>query len=220
MKFYIINEIDAQYHQLGGNLRTLAGAFLSRENAQAECDRLNSETSDEWDGHYEVAEVEVESYVAAREQAKVAKERALEATRAAFVAGCHELFETYPDLQSFGWKQYVRYFSKEGISDFSVHSDEPAINGIGGYEVDDGLSYDAVTGKTVQVREPSVESELQDSVAAFLKTFHDDDMHALFGEDVIVTVRREGTIETEDCPGRCYWDDEDDYDDTDEDYED
>ena len=52
----------------------------------------------------------------------------------AFEAGVGILFETYPELKSFGWRQYTPYFNDGDACYFSVHADEPDINGEGSDE--------------------------------------------------------------------------------------
>jgi hypothetical protein len=73
--------------------------------------------------------------------------------------------------------------------------------------VEDGktVSYDPATGAVTKdgVAVPSYEDNsrmfdpLEKVVAAFLRSFEDEDMKAMFGDHIEVTVNRDGTIETE-----------------------
>jgi hypothetical protein len=183
MKVYVIQEPG----------ESLVRVLPRRDCAQAECDSLNAEG----DSRYEVSEVEVESYASALVRAEAAIAKVAEATLAAFLAGCRELFEAHPGLQSFGWQQYTDYNFEEGLSSFHVVSYWPDINGIDGLEVHLGWVSDPQSGKWDGSREPSSEGKLQDPVKKFLDSFHEDDMEAMFGDYVRVTVHRDGTIDTE-----------------------
>lgn len=84
MKDCTVNRIATEVQQLEG----------SHNKPRAGCDQ----SSIRWDRVNLFG-----SYAAARKEMQAASERLLQATIAAFFAGCRELFETYPQLQEFGW---------------------------------------------------------------------------------------------------------------------
>jgi hypothetical protein len=168
--------------------------------ARSECEQLNSEESGP---RYEVTEVEVapdavQSYAAARAAVEAAECRTAEATFAAFLAGCRALFEAHPDLQSFGWRQYTSWSRCGMFADDHVDCDAPDINGVEGQLVDGWFWWDSESGHWTGQGEPSPQAKLQRAVAVFLLTFHEDDLMDLFEVDAFITVRRDGSIETED----------------------
>jgi hypothetical protein len=174
-------------------------AYRHRDNAQAECDRLNAQGESRYRvAEVQVAEEEVESYDALRARVAAAKERARELTHEAFLAGCRALFEAHEGLESFSWEQYTPYYCDGEPCEFSVWYDCPVINGLPEDEVDDGTDYDAEHNAWALVREPYPEAKFQCAVKEFLQTFPDDDLMALFGDHASITVLRDGTIEVED----------------------
>ncbi len=110
-----------------------------------------------------------------REEVKAARGRAREHATTPFLAACRELFNIYPELESFGWRQFTAFFGGDSPCRFRVLCDEPDING------------------------PDIqEAKLQGLVAEFLSGFSDE-MEGMFGDHVRVTMYREGTFETEQC---------------------
>ena len=67
------------------------------------------------------------------------RDRVAEAVRAAFLAGCRELFEVYSGLESFGWQQHLHELP-DGELDYDIHREDPEINGLDGCDKDGGWS--------------------------------------------------------------------------------
>src|SRR5262249_17880858 len=181
-----------------GAIELSTRAFRSRENAQAECDHLNTGR----DTHYSVMELQVsddefESYDAVRDQIKEARVKALELARQEFSAGCKALFESHPKLESFGWRQYTPSYCDGAPCSLVVWYTEPDINGIDGDEVDGGMGMHPESGEWVRLREPSLERKLQGAVADFLSRFAAEDFGEMFGDGVQITVQRNGEVEIE-----------------------
>lgn len=93
------------------------------------------------------------------------------------------MFDDHPELQSFSWRQHW-HDDEEDFGGFDVHG-EADINGIDGWDLE---------GR----RGPEPECKLQPHVAEFLYGFDAEDMEAMFGNSVRVTVYRDGTVAVED----------------------
>lgn len=92
-------------------------------------------------------------------------------------------FEKYKELESFSWAQYTPYFNDGDTCTFSVHNDI-YVNGENEYDCDwvDGSEW---------------KNEFVKSVTKTINGVESDIMEEIFGEGLI-TVHRNGTIETED----------------------
>jgi hypothetical protein len=194
MKVYIIQEDGER----------VVKALPKRGSAQAECGRLNAQPPPhEPQGRYEVTEVEVEPYASARDQFLAAKARAREATRAVFLAGCHDLFDAHPKLRSFGWKQYTPFYKITGMGwnpgKLSASRGDPDINGLQG----SWCPWDDDLDDWEEEGAPSLGAQLGRQVARFLNTFSEDDLLVLFGDCVWITVHRSGRVETEPYDSDC-----------------
>src|SRR4051812_33293152 len=86
-----------------------------------------------------------------------------------------DLFEENPKLESFGWTQYTPFFNDGEPCVFSVHNDEPDVNGIDGWD-------------SMYSDENKHLKPLQKKVTKLLQAFSDDDMEAMFGDHVKVVV--------------------------------
>jgi hypothetical protein len=121
-----------------------------------------------------------------------------------------ELFQGYPELKSFGWKQYTPYFNDGEACEFESLHNYPTINGndenYGESEQEEGvLDIVSLGSETVYQRNlgnvPNPDfnpyyKEIVDTVKEFLNQFDDDDMEDLFGNHVAIHVTENG-IETE-----------------------
>jgi hypothetical protein len=204
MKAYVIDLVNPEEAHQPALVGPLARVLYDRAEAQAECERVNGEQSRAF---YAVTEVEVDpdavqSYVAARAAVEAAEDRASEVAHAAFLAGCHALFEAHADLHSFGWRQYTLWSRCASFTSEEVDCDEPDVNGVEGHLVDGRPCGVGEDGELVRKGEASPQAKLQHEVAAFLGTFHEDDLLDLFGVDALVTVHRDGRVEAEE-----YYDD-------------
>ena len=127
----------------------------------------------------------------------------VETAKSEFTELSKELFESYPDLKSFGWVQYTPYFNDGEECTFSAHTDQLSINGYGGYnESEDGEGINLleaaesrtwVDSKFVAKPVDDKAKEVVDAVETFLKSFDDDFLKEMFGNHVSVTVTASGT---------------------------
>lgn len=117
-----------------------------------------------------------------------------------------ELFQTFPELKSIGWKQYTPYFNDGETCEFRSMHDYPTINGndenYGESKQEDGV-LDIVTlgSETIWKRgEGNVTNpdynpyykEIVDTVKEFLNQFDDEDMEDLFGNHVSIHITENG----------------------------
>jgi len=121
-----------------------------------------------------------------------------------------ELFQDFPELKSFGWRQYTPYFNDGEECEFRSLHDYPTINGndenYGESEQEEGVLdivklgsetiWEHNTGRIPNPDYNPYYKEIVDTVKGFLKQF-DDDMEDLFGNHVSIHVTEEG-VEVED----------------------
>ena len=122
-----------------------------------------------------------------------------EESQAAFAQESKAIFDRYPSLYSFGWKQYTKYWNDGDECTFRVHSGEPDINGAECYDIYYGKgefekNQDVPDGWPKMTKEEA--KPIQKEVAAFLDVFESNIMHDMFEDHVKVTVTREG-VQTE-----------------------
>jgi hypothetical protein len=113
----------------------------------------------------------------ARVEEKVADAWAYRKARAAFRALAMQAFDTLPDLQSFGWKQYLVDGDDETGGVLHVTEDTPDVNGIDGKDVPPDTR----------------EAALQPAVTDLLRRLGSDNLYTLFDEGMSVVVRRDGS---------------------------
>ena len=112
----------------------------------------------------------LENYKSSRNKLATCKRDALEAARAAFWAGCQELFKAYPELCSFGWREY---------DDDALSTNLPDINGFDGVEMES------------EVDDHVRERQFQELVAEFLGWFNEADLRELFKEKTEVVIEQD-----------------------------
>lgn len=116
-----------------------------------------------------------------------------------------ELFNTYPELKSFGWRQYTPFFNDGEACTFSSNHDCPSVNGVDRYgddEVEEGAIDIMTNSKEKDYDGPNPNfnpyyKEIIDTLTEFLNQFDDDDMYDLFDDHVTVKITPEGCF-TED----------------------
>lgn len=118
----------------------------------------------------------MERYEAASRDAAEAAKAARELLKAAFAEAADGLFKAHPDLESFGYRQFTKYFNDGDACYFRAHNDEPDVNGHVGYDVPEELV------------------PLQAAVADALCRFSDDDLQYAFGDHKEVLVTRDGGV--------------------------
>lgn len=192
-------------------------AFHEKANAEARAAELNKKDVndleyEDYDGmkyeeYYVVQEVEVpdvvdlkpaepagatESPYAKAQRLKAEAAKAAEAAASdAFKAGAAELFERHPLLESFTFRAYTPYFSDGDPCTYGVYADEPDVNGESWEEcelVSSGEKY--VPGKGyAKTGEPGALYEAwRKDIPRFVHSFDNEDIEALFGDHVRVTV--------------------------------
>lgn len=106
-----------------------------------------------------------------------------------------ELFEEFPEMNSFSWEQYTPYFNDGDECTFSVKSYSLCINEISNDEISDAITYgrDSYPAQNVELVPASK------AVQEFLDAAPEEMMEFVFGDHVTVTIKRDGTIETDEC---------------------
>lgn len=95
-----------------------------------------------------------------------------------------EFFEKSNKLDSFSWDQYTPYFNDGDSCHFCVH-EISRINDEDIYDLEEDLS-------------PELD-EIINQIQEILNSIPDEFMEDLFGDHTTVTVKRDGTIKTEQC---------------------
>jgi hypothetical protein len=117
-------------------------------------------------------------------------------------AGAKELFAKYPELTSFGWKQYTPSFNDGDPCRFTCCARWPYINGLNpdySYKCEDDEELDDDEEKLAKVKTQNFD-EILKAVTAHLSQFEEEDLETMYGDSVKIIVTREG-VETEyyDC---------------------
>lgn len=130
-----------------------------------------------------------EKITALNNRYEVARQQMIKESHEAFSQAAAELFKKHPLMESFGWTQYTPYFNDGEECTFSVHSGDPDINGINGYDIEDSIE-----NKT----EAQALMAAQKDVENLLELMNESTMEDIFGDHTSVTVHRDGHIETDD----------------------
>lgn len=128
----------------------------------------------------------------------------VEKLRTEFGSMMSPLFEKSDKIESMGWRQYTPYFNDGDSCSFSVHEPDQ----INGEDDSDIEWYDWRV--SYYLKENRYKTEIEgnskidiDACAAFLEfkelieSIPDDVLEDLFGDHVLVTVNRNGEVETE-----------------------
>lgn len=129
-----------------------------------------------------------------------------------FKEGAQDIFDAYPQLESFSWIQYTPFFNDGDECIFSVHSDWGLYLKFAGQtdedteaEQDGGETFNSYSAKYADesVELPSYYADIPrwkfavgGVVGDLIGGVDNDTMKALFGDHVRVTINREG-IDTE-----------------------
>jgi hypothetical protein len=158
-----------------------------------------------------------EKFLAFKKQYEEARKLMVAQTGAALKEMVSEIFEDYPDLESFGWRQYTPYFNDGDICEFSVNNDHYSIllNGQNDDSEDEGWdcskcgrNYDSDTlfcPKDATAKPTEEKPKLSDAeatvasklISAMLQNFDDAMMLDLYGDHVTVTIHRDGSATKE-----------------------
>lgn len=113
-----------------------------------------------------------------------AKKAMQQTAKDAFKEMSAEVFESTPELVSFGWRQYTPYFNDGDVCTFRCHSDYPEVTVKKEGKL---LTYDSNYGEGDEGLESYV-----DKVKGFLHNFDDEDFEQMFGDHVTVNISRDG----------------------------
>lgn len=115
---------------------------------------------------------------------EIQKQEIVKELQAEFPKLFAEFFEKSNKLDSFSWDQYTPYFNDGDSCHFHVHEIR-RINDEDIYDLEEELS-------------PELD-EIINQIQEILNSIPDEFMEDLFGDHMTVTVKRDGTIKTEEC---------------------
>lgn len=122
-----------------------------------------------------------------------------DAAKEVFAVESKELFTKFPKLKSFNWHQYTPYFNDGEACEFRTCTDYIKL-GYEGVEADEDEEYDYMEYTSVDENglyrpwrsdEPRALTEVEvctNAIIDFLRNFEDDDLLAMFGDHVEITV--------------------------------
>ncbi len=109
-----------------------------------------------------------------------------------------DLFNRWPQLHSIGFKAYTPYFSDGDVCEYSVHNDDPDLNGFEEWGDDnDGTDAKPNLHKLAKAGDKDAKRCIED-VEETLQAFDNDVYEDVVGDHVSVTITRKG-IKTEEC---------------------
>jgi hypothetical protein len=146
-----------------------------------------------------------------KEEIKRLKSELSEKLKENFHGLTKELFNAYPELHSFGWRQYTPYFNDGEACEFRSAHDYPTINGndenydrseqpegvLDIVKLGSEMIYDENWKKVKNNDYNPYYKEIVGTVKEFLNQFDDDDMKDLFGDHVKIHITVDG-VEVED----------------------
>ena len=132
-----------------------------------------------------------ESFAQALKKRERAQELVGESIRVALLAGFRELFDSYPELKSFGWSQ--SQFEWNCLECDETHTD---------VSLDDPKVYIAKLDTEVDSSRPRVE-EIEAEVLEVLHAIGPEVLVGLFGDDTTVVVDRNLRAEIREYEGHC-----------------
>ena len=123
-------------------------------------------------------------YTEAKKKMKAALEQANAIVKEAFLEASNEVFNKYPNIESFSWTQYTPYFNDGDECTFSAQTEYPQLTFTDGTEIDinygEGDADAEVVAKEIA------------AVKTFLAQFDESDYEEMFGDHVRVVVSRKG----------------------------
>lgn len=148
----------------------------------------------------EVIKETEDDFLTIKEQMKKLRDEARSKVKNFFIKGMNKVFEMYPEVKSVSWRQYTPYFNDGEECTFSANVSYFGVNGFDDYndEGEDGainvIDYDYANGGR-QYKYHKGE-EIYEAIKSFLKQLENDDYKTMFGDHVLVIVRKdEITIE-------------------------
>ena len=123
-------------------------------------------------------------YTEAKKKMKAALEQANAIVKEAFLEASNEVFNKYPNIESFSWTQYTPYFNDGDECTFSAQTEYPQLTFTDGTEIDinygEGDADAEVVAKEIA------------AVKTFLAQFDESDYEEMFGDHILVVVSRKG----------------------------
>ena len=123
-------------------------------------------------------------YTEAKKKMKAALEQANAIVKEAFLEASNEVFNKYPNIESFSWTQYTPYFNDGDECTFSAQTEYPQLTFTDGTEVDINYGGGDADAKVVAKEIAAVKT--------FLAQFDESDYEEMFGDHVRVVVSRKG----------------------------
>ena len=123
-------------------------------------------------------------YTEAKKKMKAALEQANAIVKEAFLEASNEVFNKYPNIESFSWTQYTPYFNDGDECTFSAQTEYPQLTFTDGTEID--INYGEGDADTEVVAKEIA------AVKTFLAQFDESDYEEMFGDHVRVVVSRKG----------------------------
>lgn len=120
-------------------------------------------------------------FTVARDKLEDLREQIRETSKKTFRDGARILFESYPELESFSWRQYTIYFNDGDPCYFSAHRDSFFVNDEWNYNMEEDSPLASVTNE----------------VGDLLSVFSNDDFEFMFGDHVQVTVTKDSIFISE-----------------------
>ena len=102
-----------------------------------------------------------------------------------------DLFEKYPDLVQFSWRQYAPYFNDGDACTFSVGYDYIKVNchEFGDFDYNESKSNEEGKPLTEEAWE-----EVTEAVSDLLQRFGEEDLKSWFGDNNEITVRKDKVV--------------------------
>lgn len=124
-----------------------------------------------------------------REEIETLRKQMVTAARDLLAEEIGKIFEQFPELDSFGWRQYTPFFNDGDTCEFSAHIDPESI------------CINEVPYFSDENEEENYEKLLPatEMISELLEAIGEDSLEAIFGDHAEVIVRRSGEIEVEEC---------------------
>ena len=123
-------------------------------------------------------------YTEAKKKMKAALEQANAIVKEAFLEASNEVFNKYPNIESFSWTQYTPYFNDGDECTFSAQTEYPQLTFTDGTEID--INYESGDDMRCEVAKEIA------AVETLLAQFDESDYKEMFGDHVRVVVSRKG----------------------------
>jgi hypothetical protein len=123
-------------------------------------------------------------YTEAKKKMKAALEQVNAIVKEAFLEASNEVFNKYPNIESFSWTQYTPYFNDGDECTFSAQTKYPQLTFTDGTEID--INYGKGDADTEVVAKEIA------AVKTLLAQVDESDYEEMFGDHVRVVVSRKG----------------------------